>query len=150
MAIQETFKVEATQPDNYYGYRSFKKGKFAFRRDEYFVHIDWPKGSHTMAADAFLRALQRDVAWNFFYGTVNFDGVFGTLNHYGTVDMFAGRFNDAYRDAGLDYNETYKSEDLMASVLKALGISLETTFTSKNNRPMKIANSGHAIKELFA
>ena len=38
----------------------------------------------------------------------------------------------------------------MASVLKALGISLETTFTSKNNRPMKIANSGRVIKELFA
>ncbi|MBI2825764.1 MAG: DUF1501 domain-containing protein [Planctomycetia bacterium] len=46
--------------------------------------------------------------------------------------------------------DPYKSEDLMASVLKALGISLETTFTSKNNRPMKIANSGHVIKELFA
>jgi len=46
--------------------------------------------------------------------------------------------------------DPYKSEDLMASVLKALGISLETTFTSKNNRPMKIANSGRVIKELFA
>lgn len=43
-----------------------------------------------------------------------------------------------------------KSEDLMASVLKGLGISLETTFTSKNNRPMKIANSGKYIKELFS
>ena len=43
-----------------------------------------------------------------------------------------------------------KSEDLMASVLKGLGISLETTYTSKNNRPMKIANSGKVIKELFA
>ncbi len=38
----------------------------------------------------------------------------------------------------------------MASILQALGISLETTFTSKNNRPMKIANSGRVIKELFA
>jgi uncharacterized protein (DUF1501 family) len=46
--------------------------------------------------------------------------------------------------------EPYTSQDLMASVLKALGISLETTFTSKNNRPMKIANSGKVIKELFA
>jgi len=43
-----------------------------------------------------------------------------------------------------------KSEDLMASVLKGLGVSLETTFTSKNNRPMKIANSGKVIKELFS
>ena len=107
--------VQATEPDNYYGYRRFTKGKFEFRRDEYFVHIKWPKGSHTMAADVFLRALQRDIAWNFFYGTVNFDGVFGTINHYGTVDMFAGRFNDAYRKAGVDYLETYASDDLMAT-----------------------------------
>lgn len=45
--------------------------------------------------------------------------------------------------------EPYSSQDLMASVLKSLGISLETTFTSKNGRPMKIANSGKVIKELF-
>jgi len=44
--------------------------------------------------------LQRDIAWQFFYGTVNFDGVVGTVNHYGTVDLFAGRYNDAYRKAG--------------------------------------------------
>jgi hypothetical protein len=46
--------------------------------------------------------------------------------------------------------EPYSSEDLMASVCHALGISLETTFTSRNGRPMKIANSGKLIKELFA
>ena len=46
-------------------------------------------------------------------------------------------------------SESYSSEDLMASVLKSIGISLETTFTSKNGRPMKIANSGRVIKELF-
>ena len=45
--------------------------------------------------------------------------------------------------------EAYTSQDLMASVLRSLGISLETTFTSKNGRPMKIANSGKVIKELF-
>jgi len=47
-------------------------------------------------------------------------------------------------------SEPHASQDLMASVLKSLGISLETTFTSKNGRPMKIANSGKVIKELFA
>lgn len=46
--------------------------------------------------------------------------------------------------------EPYTSQDLMASVLKSLGISLETTFTAKNGRPMKIANAGKVIKELFA
>jgi uncharacterized protein (DUF1501 family) len=45
--------------------------------------------------------------------------------------------------------DPYTSQDLMASVLKSLDISLETTFTSKNGRPMKIANSGKVIKELF-
>jgi uncharacterized protein (DUF1501 family) len=45
--------------------------------------------------------------------------------------------------------DPYTSQDLMASVLKSMGISLETTFTSKNGRPMKIANSGKVIKELF-
>ena len=46
-------------------------------------------------------------------------------------------------------SESYSSEDLMASILKSVGISLEITFTSKNGRPMKIANSGRVIKELF-
>ena len=47
-------------------------------------------------------------------------------------------------------SEPYSSEDVMASICKALGISLETTYTSKNGRPMKIANGGKVIKELFA
>ena len=34
--------------------------------------------------------------------------------------------------------------------VESLGVSLETTFTAKNGRPMKIANSGKVIKELFA
>lgn len=46
--------------------------------------------------------------------------------------------------------EPYTSEDVMASICKSLGISLETTYTSKNGRPMKIANGGKVIKELFA
>lgn len=91
------------------GYHSFSLGEFHFRRDEFFVYITWPTGSHMMSADAFLRALQRDVAWDFFYGIVNFDGVFGTVNHYGTVDIFAGRYNDSYRKAELDYSENIET-----------------------------------------
>ena len=45
--------------------------------------------------------------------------------------------------------EPYTSQDIMASVCKALGISLQTTFSSNSGRPMKIANSGKVIKELF-
>jgi uncharacterized protein (DUF1501 family) len=46
--------------------------------------------------------------------------------------------------------EPYSSEDLMATVCRALGISLETTFTTPSGRPMKIANSGRVITELFS
>lgn len=44
----------------------------------------------------------------------------------------------------------YSSEDLMATVCRSMGISLETTFTSRSGRPMKIANGGRVIKELVS
>ena len=90
---------------NEFGYRSFRLGGFNFHRDEYFVHIEWPGGGHLMPADKFLRALIRDVAWNFFYGIINFDEVFGTTNHYGTVDIFAGLYNAGYRSQNRHYTE---------------------------------------------
>ncbi|MFI5957368.1 hydroxyquinol 1,2-dioxygenase [Cryptosporangium sp. NPDC051539] len=102
-------EVERSTDVNNDGYHEFKLGEFTFRRDEFFVYISWPTGSHMMSADAFLRALQRDVAWDFFYGVVNFDGVFGTVNHYGNVDVFAGRYNDSYRKAELDYSENHET-----------------------------------------
>ena len=110
--------VQSTDP-NAQGYREFSLGAFHFSRDEYFVHITWPTGKHVLSADVFLRALQRDVAWDFFYGTVNFDSVFGTVNHYGTVDMFAGRFNDAYRKAELDHTENFETP-LIRDTFKAM------------------------------
>ena len=79
------------------GYHTFTAGQFRFARDEYFAHIYYPGGRHVMHIDAFLRAVMRDVGWGFFYGTVNFDNVLGTLNHYGTVDLFVGLLNEAYR-----------------------------------------------------
>src|SRR5438552_18915043 len=97
------------QTVNALGYNSFEIGKFKFERDEYFAHIHYPGNQHIMQIDAFLRALMRDVGWGFFYGTVNFDNVFGTVNHYGTVEMFIGLFNDAYRQANRHYVETFNS-----------------------------------------
>ncbi len=47
-------------------------------------------------------------------------------------------------------SDPYSAEDVMATVCHALGISLETTFTSRSGRPMKIANGGRVIKDLFA
>ncbi len=44
----------------------------------------------------------------------------------------------------------HSSEDLMATVCKAMGISLETTMTTGNGRPKKIAGGGAPIKELFS
>jgi len=106
--------VHASEP-NAEGYREFTIGGFHFRRDEFFAHVTWPTGTHVMSIDGFLRALQRDVAWDFFYGTVNFDGVFGTVNHYGTVDMFAGRYNDSYRKAELDHFENFPTPEIRAT-----------------------------------
>ena len=99
--------------DNENGYQAFEAGSFAFRRDEYFARISWPGGSHVMPIDYFMRALMRDVAWNFFYGTVNFDSVIGTTNYYGEVVLFAGLYNDAFRNAGRDFSERFSSDTLM-------------------------------------
>jgi hypothetical protein len=119
--------VKATEP-NEHGYRSFSLGEFAFSRDEYFVYIKWPTGRHLMSADAFLRAIQRDVAWEFFYGIVNLDGVIGTVNHYGTVDLFAGRYNDAYRKAELDHVENFETPVIKATFKAMLEDWTNATF----------------------
>lgn len=100
--------------DNVTGYRSFEAGSFRFTRNEYFVEIACPSGVHTVPADAFLRALMRDVAWGFFYGTVNFDQVFGTTNYYGEVDMFFGATNEGYTSMKREFMERFKSSDLMS------------------------------------
>jgi hypothetical protein len=106
--------VESTEP-NEHGYRAFRLGGFSFHRDEHFAHVEWPTGRHVLSIEAFLKALMRDVAWNFFYGIVNFDAVIGTMNHYGDVDLFAGRYNDAYRKAELDHQENFPHEQIMAT-----------------------------------
>ena len=103
---------KSSQPSNNLGYQTFSIGQFKFQRDEYFAHILYPGNRHIMKVDAFLRALMRDVGWGFFYGTVNFDNVFGTVNHYGTVEMFVGLFNEAYRKTNRHYVETFQSADL--------------------------------------
>jgi hypothetical protein len=128
--------VVETRPDelvkiveiNQYGYKAFDLGEFRFSRDEYFAYIKWPTGNHVMSVDAFLRALQRDVAWQFFYGIVNFDGVIGTVNHYGSVDLFAGRYNDAYRKAELDHVENFPTDQIKATFEAMLDDWTNATF----------------------
>jgi len=106
---------------NDFGYRTFQLGKFNFWRDEYFAHIEWPTGAHLIPVDKFLKALIRDVAWNFFYGVVNFDDVFGTVNHYGTVDVFAGLFNPGYRDHDRHHVETLSGDEARSTFAAMLG-----------------------------
>jgi len=102
---------------NTHGYDDFTLGGFNFARDEYFAHITWSTldgrpMSHTMDVGNFLRALMRDVAWGFFYGWVNFDDVIGTVNHYGKVELYAGSFNGAMKDAGIDRMEEFPTDDI--------------------------------------
>ena len=118
-------KVIASQPDATLGYRDFSLGSFKFRRDEYFAHITWTTRdgrplSHTMDIGNFLRALMRDVAWGFFYGGVNFDPVFGTTNHYKTVDMYAGTYNATMKAAGVDLLENFPTPQIAATFAEML------------------------------
>ena len=58
-----------------------------------------------------------------------------------------GQTND---DGTAVVSDPYSSEDLMATVCQALGISLQTTFTTPSGRPIKIAGGGRVIGELFS
>jgi len=111
--------VKASLASERTGYRSFSLGGFTFTRDEYFARVEWHVNgrhmSHCMSADAFLRAMMRDVAWGFFYGWVNFDDVIGTRNLYGKVELYTGRYQGAYRDQGLDRTETFEAPQIMAT-----------------------------------
>ena len=74
-------------------------------------------------------------AWSVVVGGGGFQGgqVIGETNEDGTQVL----------------SDPYTSQDLMASVCKAMGISLETSYRSRSGRPMKIANGGRVIESLF-
>lgn len=118
-------KVIASQPHPVLGYRDFSLGSFNFHRDEYFVHIQWKTRdgrpmSHTMDAGNFLRALMRDVAWGFFYGWVNFDDVFGTVNHYQSVDLYAGSYNATMKEVNVDMLENFPTDQIRNTFVEML------------------------------
>jgi hypothetical protein len=118
-------KVISSQPHSVLGYRDFDLGSFQFRRDEYFAHIRWTTRdgrpmSHTIDIGNFLRAMMRDVAWGFFYGWVNFDEVFGTCNHYSSVDLFAGTYNRTMKDAQVDCMENFPTEQIRSTFVELL------------------------------
>jgi hypothetical protein len=111
--------VQASPASNQTGYRSFTLGGFHFARDEYFVRVSWEakgqKMTHIVSADAFLRAMMRDVAWGFFYGWVNFDHMIGTVNHYKSVVFFAGSYNETMKAAGVDLLENFPTDQIRAT-----------------------------------
>jgi len=118
------------------------------------------KAMSALTADLEQRGLLQDTA-------IVWMGEFGRtprINAEGGRDHWARAWSVAVGGAGIQggkavgatngdgtqvETEPYSSEDLMASICNALGISLETTFTSRSGRPMKIANSGKIIKDLF-
>lgn len=115
-----TEQVIMSEADPVTGYHAFTLGSFHFRRDEYFAHISWTTRdgrplSHSMDVAAFLRALMRDVAWGFFYGGVNFDEVIGTVNHYNSVDLHAGAFNETLKESGVDLLENFPTDQIRAT-----------------------------------
>ncbi|HEY4068627.1 MAG TPA: hydroxyquinol 1,2-dioxygenase [Burkholderiaceae bacterium] len=125
--------VLASAPDALHGYKTFTLGSFKFRRDEYFAHIGWTTRdgrplSHTMDVGNFLRALMRDVAWGFFYGGVNFDHVFGTTNHYKTVDLYAGTYNATMKAADVDLLENFETPQIAATFEQMLDDWTNETF----------------------
>jgi len=109
--LQRQFEI--SPPDARTGYRGFRAGGFAFHRDAYFAEVRHGELHHQMPVDAFLRALMRDVAWGFFYGTVHFDDVLGTTNFYGEVEIFLGAKHEALVRAGRHATERFASADLM-------------------------------------
>jgi len=52
MTTAHASEVNTSGP-NEFGYNEFSLGNFSFRRDEYFAHVTWPTGSHTLSIDAF-------------------------------------------------------------------------------------------------
>jgi hypothetical protein len=114
MSTAPAAKIVASAPDPHLGYRSYTLGSFRFTRDEYFARIEWPTGMHMIEIDRFLRAIVRDIGWRFFYGWIFFDDVFGTLNHYGTVEVFAGSYNPSYKKAKMSLTETFPTDEVRA------------------------------------
>ena len=111
----EKEKLVETLGTNALGYKSFKMDEFAFERNAYFTIIHYPGGEYHMPVGEFLRAVQRDIGWNFFYGMVKFDEVFGTLNYYEKgVDCFVGKYNDAWQKAGKAYSAMFPNEKISA------------------------------------
>jgi hypothetical protein len=112
--LQQISEIGRSEPDPVYGYRRFQLGQFSFVRDAYFARIEWPSGVKTIEIGQFLHVLVRTLGQQFFYGWVYFDDVFGTVNHFGTVEVFAGSYSEAYLNAGVAHAEKFPTGQVQA------------------------------------
>lgn len=129
-AREDAVRLVVGEPAEF-GYRSFELGAFRFSRDEYFVRITWPTGSHLMEIGQFLHVLVRTMGQDFFFGWVFFDDVFGTLNRYGQIELFAGTYSPAHRDAGAAHSEIVDSTEA-----HALFLAIATDWVNEGYDPM--------------
>jgi len=132
--VTETQHLVEPGKANELGYKTFRLGQFTFERNAYFCVIHYPGGEYHMPVGEFLRAVQRDIGWNFFYvgeflravqrdigwnffyGMVKFDQVFGSFNFYDKgVDLFLGKYNDAWQKSGKAYSEMFPNERIAAT-----------------------------------
>ena len=113
-----------------------------------------------LVEDLDLRGMLRDTAiiWMGEFGRTPRINANGGRDHWarswsvvvGGADFNGGIAIGETNDDGTKVeSEPYTSQDLMASVCQALQIPLETTFMTRTGRPMKIANQGKVIDELF-
>jgi uncharacterized protein (DUF1501 family) len=131
---------------------------FRTLQDDKLPRLD--KAMSALVSDLDQRGLLQDTAivWMGEFGRTPRINADGGRDHWarawsvvvGGAGIQGGKAIGATNDDGTQVTtEPYSAEDLMASVCHAMGISLETTFTSRSGRPMKIANSGKTVKELF-
>jgi mannose-6-phosphate isomerase-like protein (cupin superfamily) len=114
--VIETQQLVESGKANDLGYKTFRLGQYTFERNAYFCVVHYPGGEYHMPVGEFLRAVQRDIGWNFFYGMVKFDQVFGSFNFYDKgVDLFLGKYNDAWQKSGKAYSEMFPNERIAAT-----------------------------------
>ena len=124
-------------PDPVLGYRKFRSAASASTATRTSSTSRWPKGSHTIEIDRFLRAMVRDIGWGFFYGWIFFDDIFGTQNHYGTVDIFAGTYSKGHQDQGPRLPRDVHRRDGARRVRDDLASTGSTRATTRCSAPLE-------------
>jgi hypothetical protein len=135
------------------------KGIFGYLTKDKLPRLD--KGMSALVEDLAQRGMLKDTAVILMgeFGRTPRINKDGGRDHYAkawSVVVAGGGFTagavigQTNKDGTEIEGEKYTAQDLLASVLKALGIPLDKDYMSRGGRPMNIANSGQPIKGLFA